>query len=472
LETPVSLIAARGSPEAGVCLALGASLSEAAIVRRSSLVASKGAAHELVLASGASAALPGPALAFAATGERFVVSTASDGSGELIGFKAEGEGERLIESWKKHGVAARRSVVASGGRVALSDDEGGASRFYLIDAASGEELWGFPLPAPAVDIAYAPGMLLAVWGNQLSAYDETSGGALWSSSLPAKARCLSAGNGIALVLAQSGSLSAFSLADGKGLGAAPGPYDPSLRPVADGSRAIAALAGGGAEELEVRTGQSLRRWSWAGRASFLCADRERLYAGISDEGGAALCIGSRAGALTLQRVRLAASAFDSPVAVAGSRGGLLILLQDSSLVLVGKQLESGQPVSSFDAAISPGVDTAGAISSALRRFRLAPGGGLRFDLFAQGIPLNLEMPFTAFRYEALSSGKRIFSAKPPRPGEIVAIYDESGRELSASIDELGSVSRAGAYLEKGRRYWIVAGWSGAEEPSPFRLYVK
>lgn len=476
LESSVSLLPGIGMPEAGSCLALGANLSEAAIVRRLPLSGSKGFDHELVLASGARASLPGPAIALAATGERFVVASSLGKGGALLGFKAEGEGERLLESWKKEGPAVRRLLAVPGGRIAAADDEGQSPRLYLIDAATGSELWGLALSAAAADIAYAPGIVLAVAGSQLSAYDESTGAQLWIASLPAKARSLAAGNGVALVLAEVGSLSAFSLADGKGLGAAPGPFDSSLRPISDLSHAIVALPGGGAEELEVKTGHSVRRWSWMGQASFIAADRDRIYAGVSGSEGAAVFIGSRAGESSERSVSLAERAFDAPIAVSGSRGGLLLLLQDSSLILVGKELESGVGASALDAAVSPSPEIAVAIGSALGRFKtadgIAPGRYLRFDLFTQGIPVDQGASFTAYRYDAVSSAKRVFAAKPEATGEVVAIFDESGHEIAASIDELGSVSKAMAYLERGRRYWAVAGWTYQAEPTSFRLYVK
>jgi hypothetical protein len=463
-------------PEAGSCLALGASLSEAAVVRRLPLAGAKGFSHELVLASGAQASLPGPAIALASTGERFVVAVSLGKGGALIGFRAEGEGERLLESWKKEGPAVRRLLAVPGGRIAAADDEGPSPRLYLVDAVTGAELWGLALPVVAADIAYAPGLVLAVAGTQLNAYDESTGAPIWSASLPAKAQSLAAGNGIALVLAETGSLSVFSLADGKGLGAAPGPFDSNLRPVSDLSRAIVALPGGGAEELEVKTGTSVRRWSWPGQASFIVADRDWIYAGISGSEGAAIFIGSRAGESSERSVGLASRAFDAPIAVSGSRGGLLLLLQDASLVLVGKELANGQGISVLDAAVSPSPQAAAAIGAALGRFKnadgISPGRYLRFDLFTQGIPVDQDPAFTAFRYEASASAKRTFYAQPEAAGDVVAIFDESGRELAVNIDELGPVSRATSYLEKGRRYWVAVGWTYQSEPTSFRLFVK
>ena len=116
-ETPVRLIAPAGIPEAGVSLALGGALSTAAIARRTDpSSASLGFGHELALASGARASLPGPVLAMASEGERIVVSCADLQSafirarafgGALICFKTEGEGERLVEVWKSEGPVCR-----------------------------------------------------------------------------------------------------------------------------------------------------------------------------------------------------------------------------------------------------------------------------------------------------------------------------------------------------------------------------
>ncbi len=97
---------------------------------------------------------------------------------------------------------------------------------------------------------------------------------------------------------------------------------------------------------------------------------------------------------------------------------------------------------------------------------------MRFDLFSQGIPVDTEVAFTAFRYESPSSEKRSFAADPASVGAVVAIFEETGHELAASIDELASSSRAAAYFEKGKVYWIVAGWTYQAEPTTFRLYLK
>jgi hypothetical protein len=484
LESPITLVSPAGSPEAGVCLTLGGALSTAVIARES--VRGQNAApreHELILASGAGLALPGPALALVESGDRVVVSCVESGGasgGSLLGFKIEGEGERLARSWIKKGAAVRRLLAIPGGRIAASEDAFGASglatRLYLVDSTTGAEAWSAALSSAPADIAYSPGLILAALGSKLEAFDESTGASLWSAALTARAASLSAGNGIALVVAETGSLSAFSLADGKGIGAAPGPFDPALRPVADGSKAIVGSPGGGAAEVEIKSGTMTRSWSWSGPASFIAADRDRLYAGINGRAGRGLYIAPRLGDAKSEYLALPAPAFDFPVAVAGSRGGLLILLMDGSLVLVGKGREPAASASELDAALAPPEKTAEALSSDLGRFKPRSGTDprpyLRFDLFVQGRPVDTDASFTAFRYDAGMSSKRFFRASPASTGAIVAIYDDTGNELDSSIDELGSTSTASAYLRKGKTYWIVAGWSYQSEVLQFRLFAK
>jgi hypothetical protein len=481
IESSVTLVNASSWPEAGVSLALGGALSTAAIARKVEPSGGRAPGHELVLASGARASIPGPALALASSGERVVVACAdahSPAGGTFICFRTEGEGEQLVAAWKKEGHPVGRLLAVPGGRIAASDDSSfaGPARIYLLDSVSGTEIWGMTLQSAAVDIAYAPGIVLAASGAKLDAFDESTGAVLWSAALTAKARSLSAGSGVALVLAETGSLSAFALGDGKGVGAAPGPFDPAIRPVADGARAIVASLGGGAVELDVKSGKTLRSWAWTGSTSFLAADRDRVYSGLDGLAGRGIFFASRAGEPVGKLLPLASGAFTSPIAVSGARGGLLLLLMDGSLVLVGKDMEPNYAASALDASITPKAETVSAIATALGRFKpgdtIDPKRYLRFDLFVQGMPVDTGVAFTAFRYEPSSSAKRVFSAQPISSGSVIAIFSEEGREMAASIDELGSVSSAGAYLEKGKRYWIVAGWIYQAVPESYRLFVK
>jgi len=483
LEAPVALVPPSGKSEAGVALALGGALSTAAIVRSSPTSESSYGRprHELVLASGAKAALPGPALAIASSGDRLVLACAdrqAPEGGVLVCFKIEGEGEGLSEAWKRQVRAVNRLVAIPGGRVALADDLPllPLPRISCVDAVTGEEVWAASSPAQISDLAYAPGLVLAAEGTKLVAMDESTGAQVWSAAQAAKTRALAAGNGVAIVIAETGSLSAFSLADGKGIGAAPGPFDPAVRPVADGNLAIAATVGGGAAELEVSSGQIQRSWSWRGSPSFLIADRERIYAGVQGLAGVGIFLAGRAGDADGRLLRLGSGAFGAPVAVNGSRGGLLVLQLDGSLVLVGKGVGASSARSALEEAIRPKAETAAAISAALGRFKPAEAQDadryLRFDLFAQGMPVDSSVAFTAFAYDPESSGRRTFAAKPPVDGAVVAIYSEEGRELSASIDELGSASSASAYFKKGKRYWIAAGWTYKSETDPFRVFLR
>jgi outer membrane protein assembly factor BamB len=480
LESAVTLLPPAGRSASGVSLALGGALSTAAIARSAGLGDSPAGGHVLVLASGSIAALSGPALAIASSGDRILVSCVdrlSPSGAAMICFKAEGEGERILASWKKDSRAASRLVAVPGGRVAVSEEASLASaRIYSMDALSGAEAWSAPLPVPASDLAYAPGALIAASGTKLVAFDEATGAQLWSAALTAKARSLSAGNGVAIVIAENGSLSAFSLADGKGIGAAPGPYDPAIRPVCDGQRAIAALASGGAAEVEIASGQTARSWAWSGPTTFLAADRDRVYAGVDGLAGKGILIAPRAGESEMKLVRLAAGAFGAPIAVNGARGGLLLLLLDGSLVLVGKEMESVARGSALEAAISPKAEIGSAIAAALGRFKPAeaqdPTAYLRFDLFTQGMPVDKSVAFTAFAFDPESDSRKTFYAKPSVNGSVVAIYNEEGREIAASIDELGSTSSASAYMRKGKRYWIVAGWTYQAEVAPYRVFAK
>jgi hypothetical protein len=503
IEKAIPLVPSSGYPEAGASLALGGPLSVAAIARGAGSGASTGGRHELVLASGARLGLPGPVLAMAATGDRLVLSCADPAARKgsiLLGLKIEGEGESLSLSWRRNAPPARRMIAAPGGRVALVEDEAtepesasretrAGPRLVMVDAAAGTESWAVSPAARAVDAAYAPGLVLSIGGTSLQAFDEGSGKEAWSASLPALASSLAAGSGLALVAAENGSLLAFSLADGKGIGASPGPFDAGIRPVADGQRAIAALPGGGAEELDVKSGTVLRSWHWSGQASFLIADRERIYAGTGGGGSGGLFIAPRGGDEAPRLIPLPAQAFDLPIALPGARGGLVLLLQDGSLVLVGAERASAPGAASpLEAALAPPAQAASAMAEALQRFK--PSGGtdrasyLRFDVFAQGVPVELDAAFTAYRYEAPASGKRIFFLSPAAPaasgaadsretaGAVAAVFAADGRLLESSVDEVGAGSRVAAALEKGKPYWIAAGWAYQAEPARLRLYAK
>ncbi len=461
-ESSIVLIEPAGNPEAGVVLSLGGPLSTAAVARR------RGFDHEIVLASGARAALPGPALAMAASGERIAVACAEAQAaalGSLICFKAEGEGEGLAQAWEKTGPPVKRLIAVPAGRIAAADE---SSRLYLVDAATGVEIWGKLLQTPAADIAYAPG------------FDHCG--------LPIESPRVRRINGSLGVERRAYRQRGFDLRRKR------------LRPGPWRERQLVRLFPG--RRQGHRSGhRSLRPEFAAGRGRRLGARRpgrrrrrrdrrkERTNREVLDLGRARLLPSCRQGSIVRGRIReerqgprfrlegwryriepdrARPSIFGAPLAQSGARGGLLLLLMDGSLELLGKRRAAPEGASALEAAIAPSPETAQAIASALGRFKTGDGletrRYLRFDLFAQGIPVDTEVAFTAFRYEGPSNEKRSFAASPASIGAVVAIFDETGRELAASIDELASSSRAAAYFEKGKVYWIVAGWTYQAEP--------
>jgi hypothetical protein len=479
IEAAKILRPSRGAPRAGVALAYGAPVTGAVAAGSVSSRDAGGKAvfsDELFSATGsAMTALPGPALALAAPGESIVVScSASGGKGFLLGYRPDDSGGGFAESWRREVKPRGRLMPAPGGRFASGGEDGALT---MNDSTDGRELWRAVLDGPVADFAYAPGAVIAAAGSSLSAYDEGTGKRLWAAALGDAAVSVSAGAGVVAVLTRSGSLEAFVLADGASLCKAAGPFDPSVRAIADSGRVIAALPRGGARELELKAGGTLRSWDWDGPSSFISADADYLYAGASGASGPRIVVAPRSGAGQPSEIPLPAAAFDAPAAAHGSRGGLLLLLQDGSIALATAAAAASSAPSALDAAASPPEPAASAIAAALGRFRTRNPADpaskyLRFDMFLSGVPVDASAAFTAYRYEAKASGRATFSAKPAAQGAVVAAYDEQGAELEASVDELGSRAGVDVRLQKGKVYWIVAGRARAAETESFRLFLK
>jgi hypothetical protein len=479
IEVVRMLRPSRGSPRAGVALAYGSSMTNAVAAGS---VAGKDAAgkatiaDELFAAAGtASVALPGPALAIAVSGDSVVVScSAPGGKGILVGYRSADAGGGFAESWKREDRPRGRLLPAPGGRFAAGGEDGVLS---IHDAADGRELWRSAPGDPVADLAYAPGVVLAAAGEALAAYDEASGKRLWSATLGASAVSVSAGSGVVAVLLRDGSLEAFVLADGAVLCRVPGPFDPAVRAIADSGRIVAALPRGGAREIELKTGTALRSWDWDGQSSFLAADGVSLYAGVSGAAGPRIIAAPRSGTGEPREIGLPAAAFDAPAAAHGSRGGLLLLLQDGSVALATGAASQSSAPTALDAAASPPEPVASTIAAALGRFRsrnpAEPASKyLRFDLFVSGVPVDESVAFTAYRYAAKAGGRAGFSAAPAPRGAVIVVYDEQGGEMEANVDELGSRSGVDALLQKGRTYWIVAGRAASAEAGTFRLFLR
>jgi hypothetical protein len=479
IEAVKILRASRGSPRAGVALAYGSSITNA-VAAGSALVRDERGRSTVIdvmfSATGTSSvALPGPALAIAVSGESVVVSCSDPGGkGILLGYRPDDAGGGFAESWRREDRPRDRLLPAPGGRFVAGGDDGILS---VHDAADGRELWRGSVDGPIADLAYAPGIVIAAARGSLSAYDEGSGKRLWGAALGADAVSVSAGAGLVAALTRSGSLETFVLADGAALCSVAGPFDPAVRAIADSGRVIAALPRGGARELELKAGSVLRSWDWDGPSSFLAADGNNIYAGASGAAGPRIIAAPRSGTGEPREIPLPAAAFDAPAAAHGSRGGLLMLLQDGSVALAtGESTQSPAP-SALDAAASPPEPAATAIATALGRFRSRnpaepPSRYLRFDVFVSGVPVDAAVAFTAYRYEAKANGRSSFAAVPAAQGALIAAYDDQGGEIEASVDELGSRAGVDVRLQKGKTYWIVAGRSASSEAAPFRLFLK
>jgi hypothetical protein len=85
------------------------------------------------------------------------------------------------------------------------------------------------------------------------------------------------------------------------------------------------------------------------------------------------------------------------------------------------------------------------------------GSYLRFDLFVSGIPVDVAQPFTAYRFEPVSSAKLTLRAEPDGGDALLIVFDGEGNELESNAGELGSPGSLFRWFEKGARYWIVAG---------------
>jgi len=478
IETAKILRATRGSPRAGVALAYGSSLTNAVAAGSVSGRGPRGQAmssEELFAAAGtASAPLPGPALAMAVSGESVVVScSVPGGKGALLGFRPDNSGGFAV-SWKREDKPRSRLLPAPGGRIAAGGEDGVLS---IHDAADGRELWRSSLDGPITDLAYAPGVVIAAAGSGLAAYDEGNGKRLWGAALGAEAVSVSAGASVVVAMTRAGALETFVIADGAALCRSAGPFDPAVRAIVDAGRVIAALPRGGARELELKAGTVMRSWDWEGQSSFLAADADSLYAGAAGAAGPRIVVAPRSASGEAREIPLPSAAFDAPAAAHGSRGGLLLLLQDGSVALATAEAAQTSAQSALDAAASPPEPASSAIATALGRFRsrnpAEPSSRyLRFDLFVSGMPVDPSVAFTAFRYDSKASGRASFSAVPAVKGAIIAAYDEDGAELEANIDELGSKASVDVRMQKGRTYWIVAGRAQAAEAAPFRLFVK
>lgn len=467
-----------GSPRSGVALGYGSTALNAVVACTTPNKNEKNSYPiEQLFSAGydSSVILPGTATALTISGETIVVSCSNSNSkGNLLGYRFGDTSGSFIESWKRGDKPKTRILPIPGARIASGGEDGLVT---VNESADGHELWKVAYDIPIADLAYAPGTVIAAAGKLITVHDETNGKKIWNTTLESNIISLSAGSGVLAALRRDGVLETFVLADGAPLCNSVGPYDASIRPIVDYGRVIAALPRGGAREIELKAGTIIRSWIWEGQTSCIVADTENLYAAVSGITGPRVIIAPRSANGEPRLIALPSPVFDAPMAVNGSRGGLLFLLRDGSIALMTGDTIQNNGDSAIDKAVSPPEPVASAITTALGRFRQrSPTEDLtkyiRFDLFVSGMPVDTNVAFTVFKFTARESKMERFIAEPASLGIIIAAYTDEGSELEANIDELGSKAGVDIRVQKGKTYWIAAGRTSAAEGAAFRIFER
>ncbi len=467
-----------GSPRSGVALGYGSTALSAVVACTAPNKTEKNSyPTEKLFSAGydSSVMLPGTSTALTISGETIVVSCANrHGNGNLLGYRFGDTSGAFIESWKRGDKPKTRIIPIPGARIASGGEDGLVT---VNESADGHELWKSVYDAPIADLAYAPGAVIAAAGKLITVHDETNGKKIWNTTLESNVISLSAGSGVLAAIRGDGVLETFVLADGAPLCKSVGPYDASIRPVVDYGKVIAALPRGGAREIELKAGTIIRSWIWEGQTSFIAADTENIFAAASGIAGPRVIIAPRSANGEPRLIALPSPVFDSPMAVNGSRGGLLFLLRDGSIALATGDTVQNNGDSAIDKAASPPEPVASAITTALGRFRQrSPNEALtkyiRFDLFVSGMPVDTNVAFTVFKFTARESKIERFIAEPASLGVIIAAYNDEGSELEANIDELGSKAGVDIRVQKGKTYWIAAGRTSAAEGAAFRIFER
>jgi hypothetical protein len=414
---------------------------------------------------GFAVALPAPALAIAAAGKS-IVAACADGS--LMAFALSAEDPAPVVLWRRSGAAIFSLVPLPSGKIAAAADDGSLAVF---SASSGVETWHATLAGAASGLAYGPGLVLLGVGWEIAAFTEKEGNPAWRAQLSAPAAAVSAGSGIVAALDEKGKLYFFDSADGRRLSESAGPYDPDLPAAIGPGYAVAAYRSGGGARIAPRGGAVLGTWKWKAEASFLVTDGSRII----------VCAGSR---LIVQKIdayedsagtQLASRAFARPVADAL---GLVLLCVDGSLVREGEA--AAKPASLIEPLMTPDSAVVEAIASGLERYRSRGstplGDYLRFDLPVNGMPVAARPRFTAYRLQFEKGSRATIEIGPDGADAIIAVFDESGREIESNRDELGSPGRLARFFEKGRTYWVAVGHRGLADDSAeaprFAFYLK
>jgi hypothetical protein len=411
----------------------------------------------------ATSSLPGRPLELAVSGARLLASSAE---GSLICFAmgggaADGEGAPLRELWRKKESPAERLLVLPADRIAVARDDGIVSS---IDIVSGAEAWESKLGFFPSDLAYSKGSIIACGEKSVVALMEEGGGLAWKDEMAAPARLLSAGDGLVALIDGRGRLTFLDAKDGRVLSEAAGPFDAAIRPLIDSGSGFAALPGGGAAQVDARTGELSREWSWRGSCVLLAIDEGAIYSAS----GTRLIVRDRYADSPAHDLALPSPALGSLVRLESGDGLLALGCRDGISVI-------GARASALDAALVPAPSVAQAIEGAIAGLGGAWNAAAppRYGPFVSGIPVYPQDGFVVLRYEPGKTGKRSLAATPDPGDAVIALFDEAGRKIGSNVDELGTAGRLEHWFEDGEAYWIAAGGrGGSPEGGGYRLLLR
>ncbi len=402
------------------------------------------------------AALP---LALAISGEgaalRLVVALAD---GALCAY-----GPSLEQLWLRRGPAASALVALPAGRILAAFEDGSLA---ALDAASGEDGWISRLDARATALAYAPGMVVAAYRAGIVAFDEADGREFWRQGREGAAFALGSAGELLALLDAAGGLELRARSDGKLTARGFCRFVPLVSPIYASTALFVAPADGGLVALDPATGGLVRAYAPERTIRVASADEDRLFA-VTERHCAV--IDRRSGNLVAE-LPLVSPPWSAPLAAAGC---LWLLLEDGSLVSIA---DSGAARLSPLGFLAPAPEIRDRIRERLAHYareETPPEARLvRWELFVDGLPVEYPGPrFVAARLDAEKSGKFLLSVTPAKGRVLLALLAAEGDPLITNVDELGAEARLELWLEKGKRYWIVAGRLDAEEEG-FRLLLR
>jgi len=366
---------------------------------------------------------------------------------------------RLEMAWRRDGMYAARLLVLPLGRAAAQRADGGAT---CLEFASGEMVWSVGAGDRMMDCAYAAGLLVTCGPDGISARSDSNGGRVWSNAGIPGSVSVAAGGGRVASIDLLGRLAILDAADGRLVASATGRFDPAIRPAIDSGEVFAALHGGGFARVEAASGQTTRSWERPRPTSFLLLDENGIF--------------GSSGPFLISCARYADEKADERRLPSDPLGALTCAADGSFMALSCARgiLLAPAPPPVLDATFAPRSDAAEAIEGALAGFGGDwPGSRLlRYGDFTQGLPIHPAEAVVILIFDAGKGGRLKLEASPDPGDAILAVFDESGRLLASSVDELGARSTLALSFAQGREYWIVAGGRSAASETGYRLYLR